>query len=224
VITVADPRLAPAQAVVYGRVYDSVSDRGLTHFDVTVTYTHPGGAGEPPVSGTLPLRLAHRADGWYVLYLSDAGRMPDLSSQATVTLTAHITSPGADPVQLSQDVPGEHLAVVETTVEVGGLPLVVPGIPRAPWAFPVPVAPRAVALAGIVLRNHDPEQVVAGVSVGVAGSEPVVTGADGRFFLPALPVRAVLTLTLTEHGAGTDVRLRPDYDRPVNVVTLSLPE
>ncbi len=225
-IRVADPRLSAAQAVVVGRAFDNVSGRGLADFDVTVTYAHPGGAGQPAGSGTLPVRLAHRADGWFVLYLTDVARMPDLTAPATVTLTARLTAPGRDAVELSRDVPGADLAVVDTTTEVGGAPVVVPGMPAAPWSFSVPVAPRAVALDGIVLRAHDPDSVVSGVTVSAPGSAPVVTGPDGRFFLPALPVLAVVTLTLTEPGAGpaTQVPFRPDYDRPVNVVTLSLPD
>jgi hypothetical protein len=223
-IRLADRRLPAAQAVVVGRVFDTVSDRGLTDFHVTLTHAHPGGTGQPPVTGTLPLLLAHRTDGWFALYLADVAHMPDLTAPATVTLTARVSSPGRDAVELSQDVPGPDLAVVDTAAEVGGAPVVVPGIPAAPWSFSVPVPPRAVALAGIVLRDHDPDSGVAGVSVVADGSPPVVTGADGRFFLPALPVLAVVTLTLTgPEGGPTQVLFRPDYDRPVDVVTLSLP-
>jgi hypothetical protein len=223
-IRLADPRLATAQAVVCGRVFDSLTGRGLRGSDVTLTHAHPGGPGQPPGSGTLPVRLAHRADGWFVLYLTDARLMPDLTGPATVTLTVRITTPGRDPAEHSTQVPGADLAVVETTTEVGGVPAVVLGIPRAPWSFSVPVAPRAVALEGIVLRGQDPDTPVAGVSVSAPGSAPVVTGADGRFSLPSLPVLAEVPLTLTDAGVPTSVTFRPDYDRPVNVVTLSLPD
>jgi hypothetical protein len=224
-IRLADPRISAAQAVVCGRVFDSISGSGLADFDVTLSYTHLGGPGRPPGSGMLPVRLAHRADGWFVLYLVDARQMPDLTEPATVTLTARVTTPGRAAVEHSRGVPGAHLAVVETTIEVGGVPVVVPGLPEAPWSFSVPVAPRPVSIDGVVLREHDPDTPVAGVSITSTGTAPVVSDATGRFFIPSLPVLAEVTLTLTETGKPPlNLDIRPDYDRPVNVITVSLPD
>lgn len=221
----ADPKLSPPQALACGRVFDSISGEGVDDFEATLAYAHSGGSGSPPVSGGFPLLLGHRADGWFVLSLRNPAQMPDLSTAPMVTLTLRVAVPAREPVEVTRDVPGDRLAVVTATLEVGDATVTAPAIPDAPWSFDVPLDPRPVALAGIVLREHDPEAPAAGVSVGVSGtSTVVVTDTGGRFFVPDLPVQVTVTLTLDEGAGPQQTRLvRLDYDQPVNLVTLSLP-
>jgi hypothetical protein len=223
-IRFADPRLSPAQALLCGRVFDSVSGRGLTGFTATLGYEHPAGDGLPATDGPLRVRLGHRSDGWFVFTLPDARRMPDVPGTVQVTLTARVAVPGRAPAEASHTVAGTRLAVVLRTVDVGGHTLEVPGIPDAPWSVSVPIAPRPVAVDGIVLRGHDPGDPIPGVTVTAAGTSPVTTDAAGRFFIAALPVLAAVPLTLREpDGTTWTETFRPDFDRPVNVLTLSLP-
>ncbi len=51
---------------------------------------------------------------------------------------------------------------------------------------------------------------------------PVITGANGRFVIDALPVSETVALVLQGTGSPVNITYRPDYLTPVNTVTLSL--
>lgn len=216
-IHLADVRLPALQVLVCGRVFDSVSGRGLERYAVSLSYSHSGGA------GALPVRTGRRADGWFSAAVPDVQQLPDLSGFAEVELSVHVTVPGRPTVEETISVPGAELAVVTTSREVAGTTVTVAQMPGAPRTVTIPVAPPPVALAGVVLRDHDPAEPVAGVAVAVDGVPSTVTDAAGRFLLPALPVAAEVVISLGEDPERRQYVVRPDYDRPVNVITLSLP-
>lgn len=216
-IRLADRTLGLRQVLARGRVSDAVTGRGLGTFDVALGFTHGGG------SGDLPGVLALKPDGWFAVQVRPAVQMPDLAAAGPVTLTARVTVPGRGAVEVAQVVDGTELALVEVSVPVGDSETVVERIAGAPFTFSVALPPQPVALAGIVLRDHDPDIPVAGVEVRADVGAPVVTDARGRFFLPALPVAETITLTLTEDAEESTTSYRPDFSRPVNTVTLSRP-
>src|SRR5689334_10916846 len=115
----ADSGLSPAQALLCGRVSDSVSGAGLDRFDATLTYEHPAGGGMPAAARSLPVRLGRRAGGWFVLALPDVRRMPAVPAPVAVKLTVRVTAPGRAPVERSRTVDGKRLAVVTTTMTIG---------------------------------------------------------------------------------------------------------
>lgn len=221
-IRLADLTLPAQQALVCGRVYDSLSGRGHDDFDGVLTFDHqPSGGRRGPA---LPVRLGHRPDGWFVFSAPDVRQVPAPPADDPVRLIVHLALPGRDPLQHTVEIPRDEFTVVETEVKIDGRTIRVPSMPRAPWQSMIPVAPRPVALDGIVLHDHDPTDPAAGVTVSVTGIASQVTDLQGRFFLPALPVSPEVTLTLAAPGdPPREERFRPDYDRPVNRVALSLP-
>ena len=215
-IHLPDTELAGTQVLVCGRVFDSISGRGVDRFTVTLTYTHKDG------SGRLPLRLQHRADGWYAL-VADASLLPDFTGVGTVTLTARVDRPGRDPVGLSHDVEEAAFVRARTPAVIGGTPVVLTTVPAAPFTFSAAIAPQPVALVGVLVRDNDPSAPVAGREVAVDGGQPVETDEAGRFFVPALPVKAAVTITVANTPQVVTHPFRPDYDHRVNTVTISLP-
>lgn len=205
------------QVLACGRVSDAVSGRGLEGFDVALRHSSDAG------SGAFPARIVRKPGGWYALHLVPARQMPAPAGTGEVTLVARFTVPGRLPVEEVQVVDRSWFAVSRRQLPVGGRVLLVDGVDGAPWSVSVAVAPPPVALRGMVVRDHDAGSPAAGVSVAVPGVPPVVTDPGGRFHLPALPVAHAVQLTLTAEDQRTVVTLRPDHDRPVNIVTLSLP-
>ena len=205
------------QVLACGRVSDAVSGRGLEAFDVALRYS--SGAG----SGAFPVRTVHKPGGWYARHLVPARQMPAPAGAGEVTLVARFTVPGRLPVEEVQVVERSWFAVTRRELSVSGRALLVDGVNGAPWSVSVAVAPQPVALRGTVVRDHDADSPAPGVSVAVRGVPPVVTDSGGRFHLPALPVAQAVQLTLTAGDQHNVVKIRPDHDRPLNIVTLSLP-
>lgn len=216
-IRLADRTLGLRQVLASGRVADAVTGRGLDGFDITLRFTHGGGSGE------LPGALALKPDGWFAVQLRPAAQMPDLATVGPVTLTVRVTVPGRPPVEARQVVDGSELALVERSVRVSDTETVVEYVAGAPFTFSITLPPQPVALAGMVVRDHDPDVPVAGVELRADDGPPVVTDARGRFFLPALPVAESVTLALIEGEDQSVITYRPDFSRPVNTVTLSRP-
>jgi hypothetical protein len=218
VILLPDRTVPLRQVLVRGRIADQVTGRGLRPSAVQLTFRHAAGTG--PLPGALTLA----ADGWYALHLAPAAQLPDLSAAGPVTLTARITVAGRVPVEVSRDVAGADLAVTEVPVEVDGAERRVTRVAGAPFELSAVLAPRPVALDGIVLRDHDPERPAAGVTVRLDGAGAgETTDAGGRFFLSPLPAALSVLLHLTDGAATSTARVVVDHSRPVCTVTLSVP-
>lgn len=217
-IQLADRTVPLRQVLVRGRIADQVTGRGLRPAAVLLAFR------QAARTGVLPCALTVAADGWYALHLAPAVQLPVLPSAGTVTLTARITVTGREPVEVSRDVAGADLAVVDVPVEIDGAECVVTRVTRAPFELSAVLAPPPVALDGIVLRDHDPDRPAAGVTVRVEGAGTgVTTDAGGRFFLSPLPAAAGVLLHLTDGAATSTARLHVDRSRPVCAVTLSVP-
>lgn len=216
-LVLADARLPVRQTIAAGRAAERITERGLTALSATLSFR----AGTDPLR-PLPARFHLRAEGYFAFGLIPERDMPDLSAASSVTLRAEFERHGTAPVAVEATVPGAALALEEVERTVAGRTVTVERIAGAPFDLSLMVDPAPVALAGIVLRDHDPAAPAAGVTV-TAGPAAVLTDAGGRFFLPALPLVAEVELELTD---GTETTTQPfhiDYETPVNRVSLSLP-
>lgn len=213
----ADSRLAPRQVIAMGRVSERVTGRGLGGLQGALTFRTDGGTAR-----ALPARFEARGEGYCAFSVIPGRDMPDLSGATTVTLRAEYRRGGAAPVVVERTVPGSALAVQAQPRTVAGQPVEVLVMPGAPFDLSAEVDPAPVALSGIVIRDHDPSEPVANVSVA-AGPASAVTDAGGRFLISPLPLVAEVVLDLTEGATTTQHPYRIDYARPVNTATLSLP-
>ncbi len=213
----ADTRLAVRQNLATGRLSQRITGRGLAAVSATLSVQ----AGQGP---RLPVaaRFLKRAEGYFAFSILPERDMPDLSAAASVTLRAEFHLGSRPPVLSERAVAGSALALAEQVRSVAGQQVTLRIVAGAPIDLSVAADPAPVALQGIVLRNHDPAQPAAGVRVA-AGPAQARTDAQGRFFLPALPLLAEVLLELTENGNATNHPFRIDYDRAVNSATLSLP-
>jgi hypothetical protein len=222
----ADPTAPLRQVLAHGTARDAVDDAPLAVADVTLAW-QAGGAADAR-SGTLPVTFARRPGGWFALHLVPGAELADLVGAAAeagvpdIVLTAHVTVIGREPVEITRAVPAADLAIQTRTVEVGS-PLTVQRVVGAPVDVSAAVPPRAVGLRGVVLRAHDPAEPVGGATVAVDGGPTVTTDDGGRFVVDALPLAATIEVTVSDGTATTTVSVRPDYGRPVQLLTVSLP-
>jgi hypothetical protein len=213
----ADQRLAPRQIIAAGRVAERITGRGLPDLSGTLLFRS-----NTPEWRSLPASFSARAEGFVAFSLIPGRDMPDLSAFAAVTLRAEYQRARLAPVVAERTITGAELALQEVPRRLGGRTLSALVISGAPFDLSAEVDPLPVALAGVVLRDHDPAEPVAGVEVSAGGAK-VLSDAGGRFFLPALPLVALLSLKITEDGEDTIFPFHIDYAKPVNSVTLSLP-
>ena len=213
----ADTRPAVRQNLATGRVSERITGRGLAAASATLSLR----AGTGPL---LPIaaRFLPRAEGYFAFSILPGRDMPDLSAAPSVTVRAEFRFGARDPVVAERTVAGSLLALEDRTRRIAGQDVTLRTVAGAPIDLSVAADPAPVALQGIVLRDHDPAQPVAGARVA-AGPEHRFTDAQGRFFLPVLPLLAELVLDLTLDATTTSHRFRIDYARPVNSATLSLP-
>ena len=218
-LVLPETRLAIRQALGSGQLTETITGRAFEHFEITIAYSHAGG------SGALPVTLQKKPGGFFALQLSPERAMPDFSAQTNVTLTATVAIAGKTPFDVTQTVPATDLALADTASSVGGIDVTYRRVVGAPFDFSAQLAPRAVALQGIILRDHDPANPISNVTITTtpaAAGGAVSSDADGIFFIPALPVAETIALDLDEGGTPTSVPFRPDYAKPVNTLTFSL--
>jgi hypothetical protein len=214
----ADTRLPVRQNLAVGRVSENITRRGLAARSATLSAQATAGPLVP-----LAARFLTRAEGYFAFSILPGSDMPDFSAAANVTLRAEFRFAARPPILAERTVAGSVLALADTVRSIAGQDVTVRTVTGAPIDLSVAADPAPVALQGIVLREHDPAQPLEGITVA-AGPAQTATDAQGRFFLPALPLVAEVVLDLTENGTTTHHPFRIDYERPVNSATLSLPD
>jgi hypothetical protein len=213
----ADTRPAIRQNLATGRVSERITGRGLAVVSATLfAQALPG-----PLM-LLAARFLARKEGYFAFSIQPERDMPDLSGAANVVVRAEFHFASRAPLLAERTVAGSVLALEDSPRSIAGQEVTLRTVTGAPIDLSVAADPAPVGLQGIVLRDHDPAQPVAGVGVA-AGSALTLTDPQGRFFLPALPLLVEVVLNLTENGTTTSHPFRIDYARPVNSATLSLP-
>ena len=218
-LVLPETRLSIRQAFVTGQLTEKITGRAFDNFDISMRWSHTGG------SGLLPLTLQKKPGGFFTLQFAPGRTMPVFSGQTDVALTITISIQDRAPFDMTKTVPIADLTLTEAASSIGGTPVTYGRINGAPFDFSAQLAPGAVALKGIILRDHDPADPVSNVTVTTtppASGGPVVSATDGIFFIPVLPVDEAITLNLDEGQPIIPVPFRPDYARPVNTLTLSL--
>lgn len=208
--------LASRQTIIKGRVIEAVTNRPLSPVTAALEFTHAA------KSGFLPATVLAKPGGYFALHLSPGRSMPGLTGHGPVTLKLTLGFSDRAPVNTSKIVQEVQLSVVDRPVTVGTALLVTRVVSGAPFVFDMTVPAAAVGLRGIVLKKSDPDQPLANISVKAGNLAPVMTGANGRFAIDALPITETVDLVLQGAGQPVIVPFRPDYLTPVNTVSLSL--
>jgi hypothetical protein len=216
-LVLADDLLPVRQTIASGRAAERITGRALTGLSATLSFRVGTGLFRP-----LPAQFHSRAEGYFAFGLIPGRDLPGVSAAPSVTLRAEFERAGAAPAAVEATVPGAALALEEIEQDLGGRTVRIERIAGAPFDLSLSVDPAPVALAGMVLRDHDPAAPAAGVTV-TAGSASAVTDSGGRFFLPALPLLAEVALHLTDGPTTKTQTFHIDYETPVNRVSLSLP-
>ena len=214
---VADQRPAFLQTLATGRISERITRRGLRPTDAILELGAEAGPLRP-----VPARFGARIGGYFAFCIQPDRDLPDLSAvpQAMLRATFHLAA--RPPVVSERLIAGDSLSLVDQVRTIAGQDMLVRALATAAIDLLVEIDPTPVALQGVVLRRHDPLQPAAGVEVA-AGPAQGLTDSGGWFFLPALPLLEAFDLVVTENGVATSFPFRPDYARPVNRATLSLP-
>jgi hypothetical protein len=208
--------LSNRQTIVTGRVTEAVTGRSLTPVSALLEFTHN------VASGVLPATLLAKSAGYFALHLSPGRSMPNLTGHGPVTLKLTLELQGRAAINASKSIPNVQLSVIDKPVKLGADLFMTRAISGAPFVFDFIAPAVPVGLRGIVLKKSDPEEPLANVSVKAGDLAPVITGANGRFAIDALPVTETVNLVLQGAGSPVNITYRPDYLTPVNTVTLSL--
>ncbi|MGV8937568.1 MAG: hypothetical protein ACOH2J_10625 [Allorhizobium sp.] len=212
----APTSLGVRQMLVRGKVSQAVTGRVFDDFTIGLSYTNAAGQGK------LPVGLQRKSGGYYALHLDPIRAMPDLSQDGAVTLILSVTLPGRAPLVVQKTIGASEFARVAKPVTIGQQTLVAFVLAGAPLVFDVVLPASPVGLRGIVLEKHDPEAPLAGVKIRAGNAPEVISGANGRFAIDALPVTETVSIELEGAGPVETVDFRPDYEIPVNTITLSL--
>lgn len=208
--------LAGRQTIIKGRVTEAVTGRPLSPVSAALEFTHA------TKSGFLPATLLAKSAGYFALHLAPGRSMPELTGHGPVTLKLTLGFSGHAPINISKIIPAVQLSIIDRPVKVASTMLVTRVISGAPFVFDVLAPASPVGLRGIVLKKSDPDEPLANVSVKAGNLAPVLTGANGRFAIDALPVTETVALVLQGTGAPVNISYRPDYLTPVNTATFSL--
>jgi hypothetical protein len=220
VVTLADDRPSVRQSIATGRAGERITGRGLTDLSATLSFSADGIR-----FIQLPVRFRLGGEGYFAFAQAPGSVPPDLSGFSQVVLRAVFRRPGVAPDVVDVTVRGDDLALEDVEHDLHGQTIRFRRIAAAPFDMSLAVDPAHVALAGIVLRDHDPTSPVADVTVTVSdGPAPIVTDASGRFFVPQLPLLPDVEIELADGPATTSVPYHIDYQAPVNHVSLSLPD
>lgn len=212
----ADTRPPVRQNLATGRISERITGRGLAVLSARLSVQAEAGPALP-----LAARFLARPEGYFAFNILPERDLPDFSDAADVTLRAEFQIALRAPIVTERTVAGSALVLTDGPRKIAGQTVTVRTVVGAPIDLSVAADPIAVALQGIVLRANDPALPVQGARVA-AGPVDDLTDAHGRFFLPALPLAAVVDLTVTDHGTTTSHPLRIDYERPLNSAVLSL--
>ncbi len=208
--------LSVRQVLVRGKVSEAVTARVFGDFAAKLSFTTATG------QGVLPATLLIKPGGHYALQLDPSRDMPDLSKGGPVTLKLEVTIPGRTPLVQSKVIPAAKFALAVKPVKIGTQTLNSRVLSGAPFVFDFKLPAKPVGLRGIVLKKHDPDAPLAGVKIRAGTAPQVLTAANGRFAINALPVTETVSIQLEGTGPIETVVFRPDYDLPVNTITLSL--
>ena len=208
--------LSVRQTLVRGRVAEAVTGRVFADFAAALSFANTSG------QGNLPAKLLVKRGGHYAIHLDPSRDMPDLSKGGPVTLKLEIIVPGHLSLAQSKVIPAAKFAFISKPVKIGTQTLTSRVLSGAPFVFDFTLPAKPVGLRGIILKKHDPDAPLAGVKIRAGAAPQVLSAANGRFKINSLPVTETVSIQLEGTGPIETVVFRPDYDIPVNTITLSL--
>lgn len=200
-LVLADDLLPVRQTIASGRAAERITGRALTGLSATLSFRVGTGLFRP-----LPARFHSRAEGYFAFGLIPARDLPDVGGAPSVTLRADFERTGGAPAAVEATVPGAALALEEIERDLGGRTVRIERIAGAPFDLSLSVDPAPVALAGIVLRDHDPAAPAVGVTV-IAATEFAVIAAV-RTDTPLNPTLLLTGALTDDYVAGDTVTLQ----------------
>jgi hypothetical protein len=206
------------QILLRGRLSNLLTDAGIADAVLQID-TRQGGDWT-----RVPFSLRQQNGGWFAI----AARMTEISARLQLGVATSFrviaTHPDFVTGEATLDLTPAQFSQATGSVDIGGTTVPTAAIAGAPFVLDLQLEPRPVMLAGLVTRDNDAAQPVAGADVTIAGTggSTVSTDADGRFRFAAVPLALALDVSTTD-GTRTSAQIHVvDFARPVNAITLSL--
>lgn len=206
------------QWLIRARLRDALSLRSIDDAIVEVEIRSAGGPFRP-----CPFPMRRRSGGEIAITASVRDIAARLETGVETRIWFLVSRLRYTPLEHDLVIPAADFTPTSRQVTVMGQQITQTHLKGAPFEADLRLMPRPVRLAGLVLRDNDPQDPVVGAQVTIdqdAGTA-VATDPAGRFLIPSLPLRRVVTVTATESGASVSAPHTIDFTKPTNALQLS---
>lgn len=210
------------QALVTGQVVDALTGSGITPDSIVLEMRFPDETDFRPVRADLRLGAA----GYFAFHGTATQAFPQtLEADEELALRFSVTARSHTAQQVSVNIPATAITAPVTPTQLGGHELAVRIIAAPVQHQMIELAPLPVGLNGLVISDHDLDSPLEGASIQVI--EPVVqpavlSNADGRFRINALPLSQSVTLQVELGDVSTTINHVVDYTTSFNTRIISL--
>lgn len=208
------------QALVTGRVSNALTGEGVTPESLVLEMRLPG------TTEFRPLRVGLRfTSGGYFSAAGVAEQVlpQGLPADADLELRFRVSAFAYSDLESVVVVPAPALKVVAEDAALGSHTLPVRLVTAPVLHHLLALQPTPVGISGRVISDHDFNAPLAGISIQVTEPvvlAPVISDAQGRFRIDALPVAEAVTLQV--EGSDSTIHHVIDYTTPFNTRIISL--
>jgi len=191
------------QLLIRARLRDALSLRSIDDATVEVEIRSAGGPFRP-----CPFPMRRRSGGEIAITASVRDIATRLETGVETRIRFLVSRPRYTSLEHDLVIPAADFTPTSRQVTVMGQQIAQTYLNGAPFEADL---------------DNDPQDPVAGAQVTIdqdAGSA-VATDAAGRFVMPSLPLRRVVTVTATESGASVSAPHTIDFTKPTNALQLS---
>lgn len=213
---IATSVIASGGLIVRGRVSDALTNEGVPHARLTLEMRQAG------VWSDIPFAIRQKAGGWFGVGAS----MPEIAARLRLgvgtKLRLNAVAQGYDDAKVDLNVNWRNFSRFTQHEAVGGVDFEYEIIKGAPFDLSLSLLRKPVKLAGMVLRDFDPNTPAAGVRVTLSGGATVTTDPAGRFQFNTPPVAQSLNVSARDGPVSASIIHVVDFGQPVNTTLLSL--
>lgn len=210
------------QALITGRLVNALTGSGIRPDTLQLSLRlTPEQAFSP-----LAARVQFSANGYFAVAGIASALLPQsLAADSQAQLQYQISAGGYSMLQGSVTLSQSAVTAVSSTEQLAGYSLTVSGIAAPAVHLSLALQPLPVGLSGVVIEDNDLTAPLSGVSIQVVAPEvlpAVLSDAQGRFRIAALPLASIITLQISRGDAVSSITHVVDYQTLLNPRIISL--
>lgn len=210
------------QALISGRLVDAISGAGIRPTTLQLSMRSAADADFTPLQAIVQFR----ANGYFVVAGIASAVLPQqLGADSQLQLQYQIVAAGYNTLQGSVMLNHSAITASDSTEQLAGHSLLLTRIAAPAVHLALALQPLPVGLQGLVIEDNDLAAPLSGVSVQIITPEvlaPVISDAQGRFRIVALPLAEVVTLEISHGDVISTVSHVIDYTMLFNPRIISL--